>query len=73
MPNFREFFHALGCIRLVALLEERTGLGCRDGSDVHRKDRVCYCGASTLPPCALRDSRRASAPPVLDDLGSVRS
>src|SRR5215213_1102379 len=51
--NFGEFtFHALGCIRPAALLEERTGLGCRDGSDVQRKDRVCYCGAPTLPPCA---------------------
>ena len=70
--NFGAFtFHALGYIRPAALLEKRIGLGCRDGSDVQRKDRVCYCGAPALPLCAPGDSRRASAPPVLHHLGSV--
>jgi len=72
--NFGAFtFHALGYITPAALLEERTGLGCRSRRErrIQRKDRVCYCGGPALPLCAPGDSRRASAPPVLHHLGSV--
>ena len=71
--NFVEFtFFALGCIRLVALLEVRAGLGCRDGSNVPEEGPGVLLRGSGPSSMRPGDSRRASAPPDLDDLGSVR-
>ena len=63
--NFVEFtFFALGCIKLVALLEVRTGLGCRDGSNVPEEG----------PALLLRGSGPSSMRPwgVPQDVGASR-
>jgi hypothetical protein len=70
--NFGEIpFHALGCIRLVALLEERIVLDVGTGATYRARSGVVTAGLRPFLRASV-DSCRASATPVLDHLGSVR-